>query len=91
MCTEQRNASSFRKRYIKPMTAEQLNQILRLSVQDRLDLIEEIWDSLAESPESLPVTDAQRRELDRRLAEHKKDPSSGRSWEEVRASLDGDR
>jgi putative addiction module component (TIGR02574 family) len=73
------------------MTTEQLNEILRSSVEDRLRLIEDIWDSLVESPESLPVTDAQRRELDRRLADHEKDPAAGRSWEEVRASLDGDK
>ena len=41
-------------------------EIRSLTVADRLRLLEEIWDSLAETPEAIPVTDAQRRELARR-------------------------
>ena len=43
-----------------------LKDALLLSVEDRLQLIEEIWDSLAVTPEAIPVTEAQRRELARR-------------------------
>ena len=38
-----------------------------LSVQERLDLLGDLWDSLA--PEEVPVTDEQRAELDRRLGD----------------------
>jgi putative addiction module component (TIGR02574 family) len=41
-------------------------EIQSLSVADRLQLLEEIWDSLLETPETVPVTDAQRKELERR-------------------------
>lgn len=54
-----------------------------LSPGERLDLLEEIWASLTETPEKLPLTDAQRAELDRRLDEFERDPARGIPWEEV--------
>ena len=61
--------------------------IRTLSVADRLRLLEEIWESLAESPEAIPVTGAQRKELARRRREHARTPSAAKSWAEVRARL----
>ena len=55
---------------------------------ERIELVEAVWDSIAESPESLPVTAAQKRELDRRLEEYEKNPQAGRTWEQIRDSLD---
>lgn len=56
-----------------------------LSPEQRLALIEEIWDSL--DPEDVPVTAAQRAELDRRSADLDRDIELGRPlgipWEEV--------
>ena len=52
-----------------------------LSPEERLALLEEIWDSL--EPETVPVTDAQRRELDRRLDDLEGDRDLGIPWEEV--------
>jgi putative addiction module component (TIGR02574 family) len=62
-------------------------EVLALSVADRLQLLEEIWDSLAETPEAIPVTDAQRKELARRRRAHARNPSAAKSWAEVRAKL----
>ncbi len=72
------------------MATVDIQQILRLSVEERLQLVEEIWDSIADHPESLPVTEAQKRELDRRLADYEANPRQGRTWEEVRDSLDNE-
>ncbi len=58
-----------------------------LSIAERIQLVEEIWDSIAATPEALELTDAQRAELDRRLAEHREDPESAIPWEEVRRDL----
>jgi putative addiction module component (TIGR02574 family) len=69
------------------MSPSQLEQILTLSVEDRIQLVEAIWDSIADDPDSLPVTDAQRAELDRRLAAHVRDPGAGRFWPQVRDEL----
>ena len=70
------------------MSSVDIQEILKLSVAERLELLEAIWDSIADAPESLPVTAAQKQELDRRLAEYRKNPDEGRSWEEIRDSLD---
>ena len=58
-----------------------------LSVSDRLQLLEEIWDSLVETPEEVPVTGAQRKELARRQRAHARNPSAAKPWAEVRARL----
>ena len=39
----------------------------KLSPEERLELLEQHWESLSEIPEAVPMTDAQREELDRRL------------------------
>jgi len=58
-----------------------------LTVSERIQLVEEIWDSISSSPEVLELTEAQREELERRLAEHRENPDSAIPWEEVRKDL----
>jgi putative addiction module component (TIGR02574 family) len=58
----------------------------RLSVAERLQLVQEIWDSVAASVEQLPLTQAQRDELDRRVAALEANPTNVIPWEEVEAS-----
>ncbi len=70
------------------MNTVDIHDILKLSVAERIQLVGDIWDSIAASPAALPVSAGQKRELDRRLAQYWKDPSAGRSWEEIRDSLD---
>jgi len=69
------------------MRSESLSQILRLDIPDRIELVEEIWDSIADHPESLPITDSQREELDRRLSRHRQNPRSGSPWHSVRERI----
>lgn len=57
--------------------------IAKLSVAERLDLLEELWDSLSATPEAVPLTNAQRDELDRRLDELDREGPTGIPWEEV--------
>ncbi len=59
----------------------------QLSVDDRLKLIGEIWDSLSETPEAIPLTDAQKQALDHRIAAFETDPEVGTSLEQVEAEL----
>jgi putative addiction module component (TIGR02574 family) len=66
------------------LTHEEIEQ---LSVAERVQLAEEIWDSIAAIPEGLPLTEAQRSELDRRLALHEREPTRTTPWEEVRTKL----
>jgi putative addiction module component (TIGR02574 family) len=62
-------------------------EIRFLPVPERLILVEQIWDSIAEDQEQIELTDAQKAELDRRLAAHKMSPDSGATWEEVEKRL----
>jgi putative addiction module component (TIGR02574 family) len=67
-----------------PVTMKELG-IDRLEPQDRLALVEEIWDSLAADLEKLPLTEAQKQEVDRRLAAHRANPTAAMPWEQVEA------
>jgi putative addiction module component (TIGR02574 family) len=69
------------------MNSPRLEQILNLSVEERIQLVEAIRDSIADNPEALPVTEAQRAGLDRRLAAHRRDPGASRPWSQVRDDL----
>jgi putative addiction module component (TIGR02574 family) len=57
--------------------------IADLNPEERLRMIEELWDSLSEQPGSVPLTDAQRQELDRRLDDLERSGPVGIPWEEV--------
>jgi putative addiction module component (TIGR02574 family) len=69
------------------MSPRALQQILRLPVGERIDLVQAIWDSVVAESGAVPVTAAQRRALDRRLADVKANPDAERPWSTVRASL----
>jgi putative addiction module component (TIGR02574 family) len=57
--------------------------IAALTPQERLSLLEQLWDSLAATPEAIPLTEAQREELDRRLDDLEADGPVGIPWDEV--------
>lgn len=61
--------------------------IKQLTVPERLDLISELWDSIPDSLEELPIPEWHREELERRLAAADADPGSAIPWEEVRQHL----
>lgn len=63
-------------------------EIRRLSVAERLLLVEEIWDSIASDQASLPVTASVREEITRRLGEHRADPTNVLDWQSVKADLE---
>ncbi len=57
----------------------------RLSVAERIALVQAIWDSIAADVEKSPLTEAQRQEVDRRLAAHRANPQAAIPWEQVEA------
>jgi putative addiction module component (TIGR02574 family) len=59
----------------------------QLSVAERILLVEEIWDSIGVDNGEIPLTEAQRQDLQRRIAAYEADPKTGASWEEVKARL----
>ena len=68
-----------------PPTIEALG-IDRMSVAERLALVEAIWDSIAPQAEAAPLTDAQKAEIDRRWAAHQANPRAAVPWEQVEAA-----
>ena len=65
----------------------QLAEILQLSVAERIQLVEDIWDSIATVPDAVEMTDEQKAELDRRLEAYQANPSEGISWNELKEKL----
>ena len=57
----------------------------RMSVEDRIALATAIWESIAAEPHPPLLTEAQRRELDHRLADHAANPGDVVPWEQVKA------
>jgi putative addiction module component (TIGR02574 family) len=65
--------------------------VMSLSVPERIQLVEDIWDSIAELPEKVLLTDVQKAELDRRLDAYHQNPNEGSPWEAVRERIRGKR
>ena len=64
-----------------------LAEILRLPDNERAELVDEIIESLPAGEDDFVLTEEQKAELDRRLAEHERDPSRAIPWEVVRDRL----
>ena len=58
--------------------------IFDLSRSEKLQLVQDLWDELAATPEEVPVHDWQKQELARRKANLLKNPASGLAWEGVK-------
>jgi putative addiction module component (TIGR02574 family) len=58
--------------------------VFELSPSEKLQLVEDLWDDLAATPDAVPVHDWQKQELARRKTNLTKNPDSGRSWDEVK-------
>ncbi len=62
-------------------------EISQLSVAERIQLAEDLWDSILERQDELPLSDAQKQEVDRRLEEYQQDPNAGSTWKTVKQRL----
>lgn len=62
-------------------------EIRGLSVPDRVQLVEQIWDSIVEDEKSFQLTDAQKAELDRRLAHREGLDYTASTWDDVKKRL----
>ncbi|HSW29467.1 MAG TPA: addiction module protein [Longimicrobiales bacterium] len=62
-----------------------LHDFERLTIAERIQLVEDLWDSISEAEEVLDLTDTQRAELDRRLATHASRPGAAIPWAVLRA------
>ena len=73
--------------YYQHMETMLNKELLRLSVSERIRLVEDIWDSIREIPEAVELTKEEKEELDKRLAAYHQNPSAGSPWEVVKARI----
>ncbi len=64
-----------------------LNEIATLSIEERIDLVQDIWDSIAAESTCSDLTETQKLELDRRIADDEANPDNVMTWEEIKASI----
>lgn len=72
------------------MSRVSLDDILDLPLAERVEIAQEIWDSVARYPDALPLTDAQKEELERRWRAFEQHPEEGEPWQDVKKSLLGE-
>ena len=68
------------------MQSELTEAARKLSISDRILLVEEIWDTIAEENQAFELSDAQKEELDRRL-DSPNGSGQGRTWDEIKAEF----
>ena len=61
--------------------------ILELPVQERIQLVELIWESIAAFPQAIAVSQELKADLNARLVEFERDPEAGYAWDQVKAQL----
>ena len=64
-----------------------IEEVLKLSVPERILMVEAIWDSIEEKDELLEINEATKMLLDERLKAHENNPQEGSSWTEVKARI----
>ncbi len=64
-----------------------LNEIAALSVEERIRLVQAIWDSIAAEQAYPELTEVQKRELDYRIEDYEKNPDNVLTWEDIKASV----
>ncbi len=70
------------------MSAEPLIETFRkLPTAEKLRLVQQLWDEIAEEAAHLPLTESQRRLLDERIDEHEANPTDVELWEEARNDI----
>jgi putative addiction module component (TIGR02574 family) len=75
------------ERYDANMAAKLLNDALKLPVPKRIQLAQDLWDSIASDSENVPVTGAQRRLIAVRVASYRKNPKATLTWEQVKSHV----
>lgn len=63
-------------------------EIENMSVAERIRLVEEIWDSIAATPDEIPAPPEQIEELKRRAEEYYRTKDKGAPWEDVKARIE---
>ena len=68
-------------------TTELRKEAAALSLEDKIQLVEDLWDDIALAADDWPLTEAQKAELDRRIADFERNPNEGIPWEQAKAEI----
>ncbi|NER49042.1 MAG: addiction module protein [Symploca sp. SIO1B1] len=60
------------------------SNILKLSISERIQLVQDIWDTIAISSEEVAIPDSQKQELSRRLELYEQNPDYISKWEDFK-------
>ncbi|HET6974965.1 MAG TPA: addiction module protein [Pyrinomonadaceae bacterium] len=69
------------------MSSNLTEEAKKLPVEERIALVEEIWDSIADDNGYIELTDAQKQELDRRIQSFQENPHAARNWEDIKSEF----
>ncbi len=61
--------------------------IEQLSVAERIQLVEDIWDTIAANPDALEISEELGAEIDRRVESYHQNPDAGSSWQDVKKRI----
>jgi putative addiction module component (TIGR02574 family) len=86
ICLFARLTETVAARYNKWMDTSLFDQVRKLPLEEQLELVEALWDSIGDRNAVPGPTDAQKAELDRRIADHAANPDDVVAWDEVRDS-----
>jgi putative addiction module component (TIGR02574 family) len=87
ICLFARSTGTVARRYNEWMNASLFDQVRQLSVEEQLEFVEALWDGIVDQNAVPGPTNAQKAELDRRLADHAANPDNVVTWDEVRDFL----
>jgi len=65
------------------------SEIAEIPIQQRIQLVEDIWDSIAEMPEAVEIPEWHKQELEKRLEAYHANPNEGSPWQDVRKRILG--
>ncbi len=64
-----------------------IDEIKRLSVSEKILIVEEIWDNIVKNDEYPELTEAQQAELNKRIDSYHDNPQKGRTWDEIKSNF----
>jgi putative addiction module component (TIGR02574 family) len=73
------------------MRVDDIPEIARLTIPEKILLLEDLWDSIASEESSIPVPQSHREELDGRLTEYEKDPGRLLTLDDLRGRIEARR
>lgn len=72
------------KNYSTKVIGTQISEILQLSAAERIQLVEDIWDSIDAIPEAVTLSTKQAEELETRINAYRSNPTEGISWKDLK-------